>query len=197
MVYYSNEKLAPWQGAACWIGEDRIPRLQLRDGFRKGSYLKLYSRGEILAHESVHAARAAFDEPENEEFFAYATANCKWRRIFGPIFQRVWEPWLLLACLTLGLFWEIGWMLSAVLMIGGFWRLIRRHVRLSKAFKNLMGRVKDIKAVRAILFRLTDREIQIFSRGGWMEGDETLRWRLIRVYFNGRKCYDAKNHCSK
>jgi len=183
-AYYSNKRLAPWQGAACWISENRVCQLQLREGFRKGSYLKFYSRGEILAHESVHAARAAFEEPENEEFFAYATAEYRWRRIFGPIFQRIWEPWLLLIGLILGLFWKIGWVFVTILMIGGFGRLIRRHLRLSKAFKNLMRRVKDVKKARAILFRLTDREIQELSRGIWIDGDTTLRWRLIRLYFN-------------
>ncbi len=182
-AYYSNEKLAPWQGAVCWIGEDKVPLLQLRSGFRKGSYLRLYSRGEILTHESVHAARAAFNEPENEEFFAYATARHKWRRILGPIFQRTWEPWLLLVSLVLGLFWEIGWILSASLIAVGFWRLIRCHLRLSKAFHCLMGRLKDIKTARAVLFRLTDREIRMLSKGKWIEGDETLRWRLLRLAY--------------
>jgi hypothetical protein len=183
IAYYSNQKLAPWQGAACWIGEDRVPLLQLRNGFRKGSYWKLYSRGEILAHEAAHAARAAFDEPENEEFFAYATAARQWRRVLGPIFQRTWEPWLFVASVAVGLFWEIGWVMSAFLTAIGFWRLIRRHWRLSKAANHLMGRLKDIKTVRAVLFRLTDREIRIFSEGQWFEGDETLRWRLLRLAY--------------
>ncbi len=181
-AYYSNEKLAPWQGAACWIGEDRVPQLQLREGFRKGSYLGLYSRGEILAHEAVHAARAAFDEPENEEFFAYATASRKWRKVLGPILRRAWEPWLLFGSLAFGVFWEASWLLSAGLLAAAFWRLIRGHLRLTKAFQCLMGRVKSIKEVQAILFRLTDREIRGLSQGKWIEGDETLRWRLIRLY---------------
>jgi hypothetical protein len=180
---YSNQKLAPWQGAACWIGEDRVPLLQLREGFRKGSYLRLYSRGEILAHEAVHAARAAFDEMKYEEFFAYSTSGQKWRRIFGPILQRTWEPWLFFATLCLGLFSEIGWILSACLMAAGFWRLIRRHLQLSKAFNSLRGRLKNTERARAVLFRLTDREIWALSKGMWLEGDETLRWRLIRLAY--------------
>jgi len=180
-AYYSNEKLAPWQGAACWIGEDNVPLLQLRTGFKKGSYLKLYSRGEILAHESAHAARAAFNEPHFEEFFAYATAERRWRRVLGPILQNTWEPWLLLGSLTSGLIWDWGWLLSTGLIAIGFTRLIRRHLRLSKAFHQLMGKVKNIKKARAILFRLTDREIEQLSQGKWIEGDQTLRWRLLKL----------------
>jgi hypothetical protein len=182
-AYYSNQKLAPWQGAACWIGEDKVPLLQLRNGFRKGAYLKLYTRGEILAHESVHAARAAFDDPQNEEFFAYATAAHKWRRVLGPIFQRVWEPWLLFASLALGLVWEAGWLMATALIGMGFWRLIRRFSCLSKAFNHLMGRLKDAKTARAVLFRLSDKEIKMLSQGKWIEGDKTLRWRLIRLAY--------------
>jgi hypothetical protein len=183
-AYYSNEKLAPWQGAACWIGEDRVPLLQLRNGFKKGSYLNLYSRGEILAHESTHAARVAFDEPEYEEFFAYATAVRKWRRVLGPIFQRTSEPWILLISFGLGIFWKIGWILATALIAAGFWRLIHRHLRLKKAFHHLVERLQDKKVARAVLFRLTDREIKTLAQGTWIEGDETLRWRLIRLYIN-------------
>jgi hypothetical protein len=177
-AYYSNEKLAPWQGAVCWIGVGNAPTLQLREGFRKGSYLKLYSRGEVLAHEAAHAARAAFQEPKFEEFFAYATAPRKWIRVFGPFFQRSWEPWVLFMSLAIGFFSEVGWVLAAGWMFLGFFRLIRRHRRLSKAF----AQVKNFKNPRAFLFRLTDEEIKQLAQGKWLEGDQTLRWRLLKLY---------------
>ena len=181
-AYYSNANLAPWQGAACWIGEGNIPQLQLRSGFKKGSYLKLYSRAEILTHESVHAARAAFDEPQFEEFFAYATASRQWRKVLGPLFQSTWEPWILYLSLGCGLFWEMGWAVAAAFLMAGFCRLIRRHRRLTRAFHQLMGKVKDKKRARAILFRLTDGEIKQLSQGKNLQEDQTPRWRLLRLY---------------
>jgi len=66
-VFYSNRSLAPWQGAVSWIENSRIRSIQLREGFRKGSYLG-NSREEILAHEFVHAARSAFNDSHFEEF---------------------------------------------------------------------------------------------------------------------------------
>src|SRR5579872_7343025 len=59
-AFYSNRSLAPWQGAAAWVERDQILAIQLREAFKKGSFLKIYSRSEILAHEAVHAARSAF-----------------------------------------------------------------------------------------------------------------------------------------
>lgn len=180
-VVYSNRGLALWQGAACWI-EDGIPTLQLREAFLKGTYFGIYSREEILAHEAVHAARAAFEEPENEEFFAYASSEKKWRRVLGPVLKRPWEAWATLGVAAMGFFWP----LLPIFWLGwGFWRLIRQHRRLAVAARVLQGRLKDQKKVRAVLFRLTDQEIRELAKGRYPEEDQTLRWRLIRLaYFD-------------
>jgi hypothetical protein len=100
-VFYSNKNLSVWQGAACWIDEGNIPLLQLRNGFKKGNYLRLYSREEVLAHEAIHAARAAFNEEESEEFFAYGSSSVKWRSVLGPILKKPYEAWILMALLTI------------------------------------------------------------------------------------------------
>ncbi len=182
VAVYSNKNLTWWQGAACWIGEDGVPRLQLREGFRKGSYLG-YSREEVLAHEAIHAARVAFAEEENEEFFAYASSSKRWRRVLGPLFKRPWEAWLLMGGLAGSLWSELATLFVTCLIGTGFWRLIRQHRRLRKASDTLMVRLKDERKVRAVLFRLTDAEIRSLSRGEWIEGDTTLRWRLIRLAY--------------
>jgi hypothetical protein len=184
-VYYSNEKLTPWQGAACWVDEKGNVTLQLREQFRSGRYLG-YSRDEILAHEAVHAARAAFQEPENEEFFSYATSEKKWRRVLGPILKRPWEAWAFLGTCMAGILWPEGILLSSGLLGWGFWRLIRGHRRIAKAALVLYGKVKDARAARAILFRMTDDEIRGLSRGQCPEGDASLRWRLIRLAYLGK-----------
>lgn len=182
-VFYSNKKLACWHGAACWISDHNIPVLQLRTGFKKGHYLKIYSREEILAHEAVHAARVAFEEPENEEFFAYASTSVKWRAVLGPLIRNSWEPWILLSLFAIGLlFW---WSLFvAILLLGfGFFRLARQHWRLARASSFVLKKFKDAKKVRAFLFRLTDAEIQELSEQIWPQDDGTLRWRLIQLAY--------------
>ena len=182
-VFYSNKNLSIWQGAACWIDEGAVPILQLRNGFMKGTYLKIYSREEVLAHEAVHAARAAFNEEENEEFFAYASSNLKWRSVLGPIIRKPWEPWIALGLFAGGIFSAWAYLPLAMWLGAGFFRLCRQHLRLSRASSVLFEQLKDKKNVRALLFRLTDKEIYDLSRGIWPQPDATLRWRLIQLAY--------------
>ncbi|MBS0624614.1 MAG: hypothetical protein JSS32_01020 [Verrucomicrobia bacterium] len=185
VAFYSNRKLAPWQGAASWIIDSKPGPLcvvQLRKGFRKGSFLRLYSRDEILAHEAVHAARCAFQEPKNEEFFAYFTSSARWRRVLGPILRRPWEALLFLTSTAIGA--VIGnFIPPTILLTLALTRLIRQHIRFNKASKNLMARIKDKKKIRAILFRLTDKEIEELSQGRMIEDDQTIRFRTIRLAY--------------
>ena len=184
-AYYSNRQLTPWQGAASWIIDVKpgpLCALQLRCGLKKGSYLGLYSREEILAHEAVHAARCAFEEPLGEEFFAYMTSSRRWRQIFGPIVQKPWEAALFLGACVVGAYW--GSVVPSSIVFGvGLLRLIRNRQRMRKASQTLMSVVLDAKKVRAILFRLTDAEMGRLSKGIWVEGDESLRWRVIRLAY--------------
>jgi hypothetical protein len=185
-VFYSNENLTFWQGAACWIDDGDVPILQLRNGFKKGTYLKIYSREEVLAHEAVHAARAAFDEEENEEFFAYASTSVRWRSVLGPLLKRPWEAWVTLILFSATSFFLWSLPVSIAWVGTGFCRLCRQHHRLSQASLVLLGKLKDQKIVRAVLFRLTDREIRDLANGIWPQPDETLRWRLLELaYFKG------------
>ncbi len=180
IAFYSNKGLAPWQGAACWIDEWGTAQLQLREGFKKGRYLGLYSREEVLSHESIHAARAAFDEPENEEFFAYGSSEKRWRQVLGPIVKRPWEVWIFCGTCILSLFWEGGMMASLLWICAGLGRLARQHWRRARATSALKNGCED-KKIRAILFRLTDLEIRQLAKGKQLQGDDSLRWRLIRL----------------
>ncbi len=204
-VIYSNKGLSLWEGAAAWIEEGTIHSIQLRTGLKKGQYLfGLYERDEILAHEAAHGARAAFEESGNEEFFAYATSDKKWRRVLGPLLRKDWEVWPFLIavfmavfCQWAAIYWdgfEIGagicfWMAS--LWIGlGFWRLIRHHRRLKMASKAALHLVRtpcNSSKARALLFRLTDREIDLLAEGKdfkkYAEAQNGLRWRLIRLAY--------------
>ena len=184
-AFYSNKGLAPWQGAASWIEKGRLVSVQLREGLRKGGYMG-YSRGEILAHEAVHAARSAFDEAASEEFFAYMTSE-KWRRrALGPIVQRPWEVWGLFIGFAAGILFPLGNLLGTAWVAAGFWRLMRLHRKMRGAGKNLLAAVGERKA-RAILVRLTDLEIDLFAKGehlfDYAGRQKCLRWRLIRLAY--------------
>ena len=136
-AYYSNKRLAPWQGAASWIDGRRLDSIQLRSALKKGSYLGLYRREEILAHEAIHAARSGFNESVFEEFFAYMTAEKKWRRVLGPILRRPWEIWPLFLFMLLGIYSPVFYWGASVWMGIGFFRLIRCHIVLNRAGKEL------------------------------------------------------------
>ncbi|PIS02101.1 MAG: hypothetical protein COT85_06905 [Chlamydiae bacterium CG10_big_fil_rev_8_21_14_0_10_42_34] len=185
-AFYSNQSLAPWQGAAAWIEGKALNSIQLRESLRKGSYLKVYSREEILAHEAVHAARSGFNEDRYEEFFAFMTSEKKWRKVLGPILQRPWEAWPFLIFIVGAIFWPSFYLGAALWVAMGFFRLILRHSQLKKAAKQISFFVPDLRKVRAILFRLTDREIQAFSKGlnlkEYAEKQSCLRWKVIKSY---------------
>jgi hypothetical protein len=185
-AFYSNQGLPFWQGAACWIEEGKAVSVQLRENFRKGSYLG-YSRAEILAHEAVHAARSAFDEPASEEFFAFLVSEKGWRRAFGPIVRRPFEVWVFFIAVAIGT--AIPWANLAAALWGGagFWRLMRVHRKMRRAAKWVMAAVLDKKTTRAILMRLTDAEIDLFAKGAdlsaYASRQGCLRWRLIRLAY--------------
>lgn len=174
-IVYSNRSLAPWQAAAVWVEGRQVKKVQLRKALQKGSYLGLYNRDEILAHESVHAARGAFEESAYEEFFAYMTAPAKWRRVLGPIVERPWEVWPLLFGGMAGALWPVFYWVVTIWAGLGFARLIRRHRCLNKAAQKLG------KNARAILVRLTDEEIERLAKDKPLQDQSDLRWRLLRA----------------
>jgi hypothetical protein len=177
-VLISNRGLKIWEAAACWI-EDGVPLLQIRS-----RSIRRISKQELLAHEAIHAARAGFDEIEFEEFFAFASAEKRWRRIFGPIVRRNWEVWPFLASCTF-VFTFLGVLPVCALSLFALFRLYNSQKRLKNAADFLNSKLEDEKKVRSILFRLTDHEISKFAEGIWLDGDQSLRWRLLRLaYFS-------------
>lgn len=198
-AFYSNRSLVPWQAAASWIEGRELHSVQLREGLKKGTYLGIYGREEILAHEAVHAVRSAFNEDRCEEFFAYMTSEKKWRRVLGPILQRPWEAWPFLLCILSGVLWPVCFLGAAIWSGIGFCRLIKQHLRLRLAARRVGEVVQDARKTRAILFRLTDDEIEKFSKGEKIEEyaqrQNCLRWRVIKHYL--KEVYGAENHCGK
>ncbi|MBS0622070.1 MAG: hypothetical protein JSR80_03830 [Verrucomicrobia bacterium] len=182
-ITWSRKKLAFWQGGCAWVKSDqglRSVALQLHPG-------NFYARKELLTHELVHAARLGFDEPKFEEYFAYKTSGLGYRRLLGPLFERLWEPYLFLGCAFLVPVSPFPLLL--LLLLGGV-RLFYRRLLLFRALKKLEV-LLGAKACH-LLFRLTDREIAFFARSPleeiqkYITLQKSLRWKMFReCYFEG------------
>lgn len=192
-AYFSSHKLTPWQAAATWIDSNRVTSIQLNPS---RILKKLIDRREILAHEAVHAARASFDEPVFEEFFAYFTSGKSWRRVLGPLFQSPAEALTLILLAFLGAFSHIIETLFSlsflstglfflVFLLLFFWsaRLFRSRLVLKRAAKHLIPRLQDPKMLRSVLFRLTDEEIAFLAHKNLMPEKDELRWTLIKAAY--------------
>lgn len=177
--FYSNQQLSFFQAAATWIFEKlsiKIPLIQLREKLKREKLLGMYQKEEILAHEALHAARMAYDEPKFEEIFAYMTSPSRFRRFLGPLFRRSCEAWILLLSLFFGLAMhvmiEVGNLfqekcififLPPLLIFSYFFgRLLISRAQLSQCFCKLKNLI-EIKQARSVLVRLTDAEIIKFS----------------------------------
>jgi hypothetical protein len=89
--------------------------------------------------------------------------------------------------MALGMVFPLANLAGALCLSAGFWRLIRLHWKMRRAGKNLDKAVSDKKTARAILMRLTDAEIDLFSKGvdlvAYANRQRCLRWRLIRLAY--------------
>lgn len=205
-LFFSNWRLAPWHGGTAWIFqlEEQGPLgslIQLRKAFyKKTSYLALYERDELLAHELCHVGRMAFDEKKYEELLAFRTSNRFFSRYFGPILQSAKESHLfifvLVALLLLDLFLlfqgayeiylESMWLkfIPFGLIACALTRLSKRQNRLEKAHRQLKGLFTH--RAGAMLYRLKDQEIDLFAEKSeeeilsYIKKQNCFRWQWIR-----------------
>lgn len=208
--FFSNYKLAPWHGGCAWIFQlnEESPTaafFQLRKNFYHSSRYLTYSRDELIVHELSHVGRMLFQEPKFEEVLAYSSSPSRFRRWFGPIIQSSWEStvFVLALCLVIviDLFFagsdqrHLVWieLIPLVLLGLGLVRLWRKQKTFSQCLKNLQELLQSEHKARSVIYRLTDQEINLFSRIALGEirqyAEEqktgTLRWRLIHeAYFN-------------
>lgn len=217
MAYYENKGLNFLQGAQTWILEDssntRLPLVQFRTSLRKGFYLRMYSRDEILAHEAVHAARSCFDEPLSEEILAYATSKSFLRKHFGALVREPKEAIIFLLLLFSALLFQVISLWADSLFFeycfkiflaflcsyigAGLFRLALAKLYLKRTLQNLEKLFKDERIARAVLFRLTDGEIRQFSKKPFKQlldiardlKNKSLRWKMLWV------CYFQKLYC--
>ncbi len=172
-AYYEDKNLPFWQAAATWIEGD-YPSIQLKTALKKGHFLGIYKREEILAHEAVHAARAAFSEPKFEEILAYRTSKNPLRRFLGPLFQYSYESYvfIFLLVLTLALdmvhvFYDLP---SSILFLKflPFLALLAGLLRLTKNKRTFFKCRQKLANLTPhpdhIMLRLSDKEISLFAK---------------------------------
>lgn len=207
---YSNQGLPFWQGAALWIFETpnhkKIPIIQLRERFKKGKFL-FYSQREVLLHETLHAVRAAFDEPRFEEVLAYYHSRSRRRRFLGPLFRKPSHAFFFIALIFISLTVQttsLFFLTSPLLPYVKFFTLlpliditlrsavlVKDHRILKKALKKLSEIFSNQKEVFCILIRLKDSEIQKFATEpiekllDYIEEEipKSVRWRQIIAQF--------------
>lgn len=207
-LFFSNKQLAPWQGGAVWIFQETEQSppgafIQLKRNFAsKETYLGLYKRSELVAHECAHIGRMLYDEPEFEEMLAYQTSTSAFRRWLGPLIKSArqirWFMILLVAIILLDfgalamgqidLYFDLMSLkllplgMMAIALIG----LYKRH----RLFQSTLTKLVSLfgEQARAILYRLTDKEITLFASLSPQEivnyghAETSLRWQAIKQF---------------
>lgn len=214
-LFFSNRGLALWHGGCAWIcqlSEESQPVgfLQIRRWFADHlSYLGLYDRNELLAHELAHIGRMTFQEPIYEEVLAYRTSKSAFRRWLGPIVTSGREAAVFLLVLLLLIIVDIatimqpgmgGWKIALglklipITMVAlALCRLWLRQRKLSCCLLHLNQLFNHEGRANAVLYRLTDAEIRQFAQLTPQDilhyahdaGPRSLRWRLlVLAYFS-------------
>jgi hypothetical protein len=208
-IFFSNYRLSPWHGGCAWIFQlkEETPTaalFQLRQAFRRfSSYLGIYDRDELIAHELTHVGRMLFHEPKFEEVLAYRTSHSSFRKWFGPIVQSSFESMIFVIILILICVIDISsialgnsntyqlvmWLklVPISLILLSLVRLWKRHHCLSCCLRNLQTIVKEECKAWAVLYRLRDREIIAFAKMtpqqianyAAEQAKDSLRWHLI------------------
>ncbi len=206
-LFFTNHELAPWHGGCAWIFQtsESSPLgalFQLRRVFRdKETFLGIYHRKVLLAHEAVHVARMAFREPKFEELIAYRTSNSTFQRYFGPLVETSREAALFVLTVFLiivinlgaiGMGAVPGWIvwLNAVplaMACGAVLRLWIRQKQYARLLNKLSGRCEKPEAV---LCRLSDSEIigwgkkSVEAIGAEIKelAESSYRWKIIASY---------------
>lgn len=208
-ILYDDTKLYPWHGGSAWIfqlnGDSPLSALlQLRRSLKERENLfGLVDKREIIAHEMSHIGRMAYEEPIFEEFFAYSSSASPFRRWFGPIVQNSLESGLFAIALFLVILFDLYLLATAsplfftlslyvkalplAMLLYGLLRLAYRQRALLSCKKKLLLLTGSEKSASAVAYRLTDREIFLFSKAppsaiasyAHEAKEKSLRWRVI------------------
>ncbi len=184
-LFFSNYQLSFWHGGCAWIFQldQQSPTaafLQLRAQFRHfATYLGIYQRRELIAHELSHVGRMLYQEPQFEEILAYQSSSSLWRRWLGPIVQSskeslffiliigvvVLTDFALLSLQTSSAAMLMWWtkLIPLLLLIFALARLFYRHRVFNHCLKNLEKLSLEPKIARHLIYRLRDDEIKQFA----------------------------------
>lgn len=216
-LFFSNYKLSFWHGGCAWIfqEDEQTPTsafFQLRKAFETSkTYLGLYKREELIAHELSHVGRMMFEEIRFEEVLSYRSDSSKFRRYFGPIMQSSVESalFILILFLILMIDFSLASVLSASYYQNIMWlklvpfgmviyalgRLVRKQSEFKSCLKNLQPLCKTEQQANAVVYRLTDTEIALFAQlsaqkileYAQQQGQSSLRWAVIcKAYLIGQ-----------
>ena len=211
-LLFSDHRLMPWHGGCTWIFQEKTEDplsafIQLRALFLKQDRLwGVYSREEIVAHELAHVGRMAYISGNHyEELLAYEALSSGWRRFLGPIVQSSWEALLFIFSLGGAVVAQVApiWLgqdlpfwvwtgctvLPFLLVFLGMARLLCRRRILRVTLQHLQELVVSHKKARHLLYRLTDKEVKLFSRESpagilsWIaqQQQHSFRWRFFFV----------------
>jgi hypothetical protein len=211
-IEYSNVGLRLWEAGCTWYEEDpeSCPTIQLNSHFEHSStYLGIYHKDEVLAHECVHAARVGLRSSSFEEIFAYLVSYTHATSLFGkvaaairvalgPLFEHTWESLvvvLFFAALLLALLGELYTQSSYILPVAVlalamtayfFARLCVRWLQWWKCKWHLDTLLKAQASSLPLMVRLTDDEIILFSHlqpaaiQQWIADQaQDFRWELL------------------
>ncbi|MCH2176781.1 MAG: hypothetical protein MK193_13750 [Lentisphaeria bacterium] len=187
-------------GCALMDNEKPFVLFLIRKAFAKQPKWFVYSRKELLAHESTHIAHMAYKTPDYEEFFAYQTSSSLFRRAIGGLFRSPRDTYSLLFCMLsmpifqiLNLLEVTSFNLAYVAIILYIWptifllQYIMRMKMLAGAIRKMESVVTESKYAGAVLFRMTSCEIETFAHVEnpveWINEQKELRWDLIRYRF--------------
>lgn len=201
---FEKKGLLPWEGAATWIDESaehgRVSFIQIKPTWAA----RLYPQSEVIAHEMVHAMRMMFEGDRFEEILAFRTSKNRFRRYFGPLFNRPSESkgfilWMLSS-------WILYWadfifelplgaeylLLSPILPLSwGIFRLMRSQSIFSRMLVHLKKAIGNPDHSLAVALRLSDQEIEQFSKSSpediisyaAKEKEKSLRWEQIYLSY--------------
>ena len=213
-LYLSNKQLSPWHGGCAWIFQIHATTpmaafLQLRKPFeKKSTYLGLYKREELIAHELSHVGRMMMEEPQFEEMIAYCSSSSRLQSWLGPIIESGKEIFLFILFLSVGVlvnaallfsnfeppFSFIPFVLPLMYFLLGLGRLIRRHRIFNRCQKQLENVYGDPNTARHVLYRLRDCEIRKFAYSSPEQIKELIanqachsfRWRFLTTLYPSR-----------
>ncbi len=213
-IFFSNRQLMPWHGGCAWIFQMKresppLAVLQLRRNFARQDCFLGYRRDELMAHEYSHVGRMAYQEPRYEEILAYRSSPSTFRRFFGPLFQNSYETLILMGLFLLCLAVDLVAMTQGspqTLISAQTWkllplayicylliRLVWRHRTFKSCRKKLCDTLKNSQFADAVIYRLTDSEIEHISRKSAEEllefaresANQSVRWQVIHnAYFS-------------